>query len=326
MLLVQPFELSALRLGAEGRPVPFAEHVDQFSTSTTGVLAYREKETLAAPPLGWMDRSGKIISVFEGLTAGASFSISPSGREVATSQSGDIWVGDLSRGVVSRFTFDPGEDTFPIWSPDGSRIVFLSNRNGQKGIYQKPANVAGTETLFFAAPRLEAIESWSPDGRLIVYTSRDDKGKSTVSILPVEGDRKPIVLPSMFNLRQARISPDGRWLAYVSDEDGKDQIYVQPFPSGESKWQVSNDGGTDPKWSRDGRELFYASREKMLMSVAIGRRDSSLELGPNQPLLRMPRGPYDTFDNRFLIPAAAAHDPPIDINIVIKWAAEIQRP
>jgi dipeptidyl aminopeptidase/acylaminoacyl peptidase len=326
MLFAQPFDPRTLRLAAEPKAVPFAEHVDHFSPSA-GVLAYREKEMAPAPPLGWVDRAGKQLGVIEGLSAGGPFAISPSGEAVATSKSGDIWVGDLRRGVVSRFTFDPGEDTSPLWSPDGSRIVFLSSRNGQKGLYQKPANGAESETLLFAAPLWKTIESWSPDGRHIVYTARDEKGKSTVGILPMEGDRKPIQLQSAFNLRQARVSPDGRWLAYVTDEDGKDQVFVRPFPTGESKWQVSNDGGTDPRWSRDGRELFYVSGERTLTAVAVENRGSFLELSRVIALLRMPRGSYDVLgDRRFLMPTTIGDDPPVAINIVINWADEIQRP
>src|SRR5262249_17356995 len=132
-------------------------------------------------------------------------SISPDGRAVAATRSGDIWVSDLNRGVTSRFTFDPAEEAFPIWSPDGTRIAFVSSRGGRKALlYQKAANAAGNEELLLDAPQLRTLESWSPDGRFITYTAYDDKGKSTVWLLPLAGDRKPFMIQSAFNLREPR--------------------------------------------------------------------------------------------------------------------------
>src|SRR5262249_22989661 len=154
--------------------------------------------------------------------------ISPDGKVLALSRSGDIWLSDLSRGVTSRFTFDPAVETFPVWSPDAKHIVFLSNRNGANGIYEKKLSGEMEELLFNARDaHVESIDDWSSDGRFIIYTVRDPKGKTTLWALALSSDRKPSLIESPFNTRQGRLSPDGRWLAYVSDESGTDEIYLE---------------------------------------------------------------------------------------------------
>jgi len=320
-LLAAPFDFKTGRTG-DAQAIRFAEGVGRFSTSLNGVLVYRTDERKEAPPLGWLDRSAKFLGPIDGLTATGPFSLSPDGREIAASRSGDIWLAHIERGVVSRFTFDPAEDAFPIWSPDGRRIAFLSNRGGRRGIYSKAADAGRQEELLFAGPQFESLDSWSPDGRFISFTSRDDKGKLMVSTLPLDGDRKPTAIPSAFNLKEARFSPDSRWLAYVSDESGTDQVYVTSFPGQESKWQVSTDGGTDPKWRRDGRELYY-TRENMLMAVTV-QGFSPIQLSAPRPLFRMPTESYEVhFDGRFLMPMPREPTPSVPLNVVVNWTSEI---
>src|SRR5262249_48914445 len=154
----------------------------------------------------------------------------------------------------SRFTFNAADNDSPLWSPDGTRLVFASNRNGRRALYQKPINAGTNEDLLVGIPMLRSIESWSMDGRLIAFTGDGDRGKTAIGILDVN-EHRPTLIQSAFSLRSPSFSPDGRWLAYVSDETGRDEVYVTSFPGQESKWQISVDGGTVPKWRGDGREL-----------------------------------------------------------------------
>jgi Tol biopolymer transport system component len=325
MLLIQPFDFRTLEFSADARPLRFAEQVDRFSASANGVLAYRKRELRPPSPIVWLDRSGSRSEIAASLTASGPFSVSPDGRMIAISRAGDIWVFDIARNAASRFTFDPAEDTFPVWSPDGTRIAFLSHRGNRRAIYQKLANAATNEELLFENPLLSTVEAWSPDGRFLAYTERNDKRKSTVSILPLSGERKPLAVQSAFNLQAPSFSPDARHLAYVSDESGKDEIYIESFPPGGSKWLVSVNGGTNPKWRKDGRELFYISPQKELMAVPLRvRGEQSVELGTPVVLFPISGGPYDiTADGRFVLAFEEHERPSFPIDVVINWPSEL---
>jgi len=326
ILQVQGFDPSTLEFRTDARSFPLAEQVDWFSLSQSGTLVFRNLKAKSASHLVWFDRTGNVFDRIEGFTGSGHFAISPDRRFVAVSRSGDIWISDLRRGVSSRLTFDPGEETSPLWSPRGDTVAFISNREGKKGIYRKMANGMNPEELLFEHPRLESIESWSPDDRFIVYTSVGQNGKSQNAILPITGDRKPILLQSAFNTRQGRFSPDGRWLTYVSDESGADEVYLETFPAGGGKWQVSVDGGTNPQWRSDGRELFYVSRQRNLMVAPIRAVPGSVELNAAVLLFRVPFETYDVApDGRFLLQVPAENGPVAPIEVVINWTSDIQR-
>jgi Tol biopolymer transport system component len=325
MLLVRPFDFRTLEPSSDARPLRFAERVDRFSASANGVLAYRTREQVPPAPVVLIDRTGNRTEILESIADAGQFSVSPDGSRIAIAQSGDIWVVELARNVSSRFTFDPAEETFPVWAPDSSRIAFLSNRGNRKTIYQKPTNSAISEEMLLENPLIHSVESWSADGQFLAYTARSDKQRSNVWILPLMGDRKPFMVPSAFNHREPVFSPDARWLAYVSDESGKDEVYIESFPPGGSKWQVSVNGGTTPKWRRDGRELFYVSPQRELLAVPIRLSGpQSLELGTPIPLFPLPRGPYDVSpDGRRFVMAYDEHDQPsVPINVVVHWPSE----
>jgi eukaryotic-like serine/threonine-protein kinase len=324
ILQVQSFDPSTLEFRTDARSFPLAEQVDWFSLSQNGTLVYRNLNAKNASPLVWFDRTGNVLDRAEGFTGSDHFSISPDSRFVAASRSGDIWISDLSRGVTSRLTFDPGEETSPLWSPRGDSVAFISNRDGKKAIYRKMTNGTNPEELLFEHPQLESIESWSPDDRFIIYTAAGQNGKSQNAILPITGDRKPIPLQSAFNTRQGRFSPDGRWLAYVSDESGTDEVYLETFPAGGGRWQVSVDAGANPRWRRDGRELFYISKQRNLMVVPIRATPGSVEFGAALSLFRVPFETYDVADgNRFILPLPADNGPVASIDVVINWLSDI---
>jgi Tol biopolymer transport system component len=217
--------------------------------------------------------------------------MSPDGRQVAVLRSvndnADIWLLEVGRGFMRRLTFDAGLDILPIWSPDGGRIAFSSNRRGQLDLYLKPANGAGIEELLLATPEVEISQDWSPDGRVLLYRSRDPKGDLDLWALPLDGERKPIpVTQTDFNEKDAQFSPDGKWIAYQSDESGRFEIYVQSFTGPGGKSQISVDGGAQVRWRRDGRELFYIGLDNRLMAAPI-RLDSAamvIEAGAPVPL------------------------------------------
>jgi len=283
-LMAQSFDERNLKLSGDAYPV--AEDIElygesgptgygAFSVSDDGILAYRAGVS-SIVQFAWVDRiSRKLTPVgIPGLYAEPCFS--PDEKRVvldkveAQPKSGDLWLLDLSRGTTTRFTFNPSQEVCPLWSRDGTHIVFSSNRNGQQDLYQK--NSAGTgneEPLLHTGVDLYA-DDWSMDGRYILYESNDPKTKFDLWVLPLTGDRKPYpFLQTEFNDTHSQFSPDGRWVAYVSDESGRPEVYVQSFAASGGKWQISTGGGDQPQWRRDGKELFYLSSTKKLMSVSI---------------------------------------------------------
>jgi len=266
----------------------------------------------------WVDRQGRPAGTVGPLGNYRGLDLSPGGTRVAAhrhdGQGGDIWLTELVRGTTSRFTFDASQDnSSPIWSPDGSQIVFGSLRAGKWGVYRKLSNGgAGSEERLIASDVQVLPMSWSPDGRSIVYESTDPKTFGDLWVLPLAADRKPTaLLHTQFQESHGQISPDGKWLAYHSFETGLNEIYVQPFPAGVDKWKVSTNGGTFARWRRDGRELFDTGH--------VSRRDNA--------------GPYHTFavspdGQRFLIPrpeSTAATETASPIVVVLNWAEGIRK-
>ncbi|MBZ5617274.1 MAG: hypothetical protein LAQ69_00880 [Acidobacteriia bacterium] len=224
----------------------------------------------------WFDRAGKPLGTVGPPGDGSDPAISPDGATVAEDRSDPvagtpyILLHDLVHGTDSRFTFDPKTDLSPVWSPDGSRILFCSNRTGERGLYQKPATGAGKEELLFETPTITVPTDWSRDGRVVNFQNAGVHTAFDVWVLPLSGDRKPFpFLQTAASERNGKLSPDGRWLAYESDQTGEYEVYVQTFPGKEGKWQVSAAGGTHPVWRRDGRELFFISGNGQLMAADV---------------------------------------------------------
>jgi Tol biopolymer transport system component len=323
VLMAQPFDPVRLEFAGEARRIPFADQIQRFSVSANGILAYQSGEH-PEPPLVFVDRSGKHVQAIDEARGATHFRVSPDGKILALSRSGDIWLSDLSRGVTSRFTFDPAIETSPVWAPDAKSIVFLSNRNGADGIYQKKLGGEMEELLFNAREaHVESVDDWSPDGRFIIYTGRNPKGKTSLWALALSTDHKPFLIESLFNTRQGRLSPDGRWLVYASDESGTDEIYLEAFPGRENKAQVSTAGGTNPQWRRDGRELFYVGPAGQLMSVAVTGNPSP-QLGiPKVLFERVGRDAYEVMpDGQFVASSNLERSPLRPINVVVNWTNE----
>ena len=186
----------------------------------------------------------------------------------------------------------------PVWSPDGSRIIWRSNRDGRYDLYWKAASGAGPDELLLKSSNISKVPTdWSLDGRFLIYYEIDPKTKRDIWVLPLSGDRKPFpFLQTESSEAAGQLSPDGRWMAYTSDQSGAFEIYVRSFPSGGGQWQVSTKGGTGPCWRRDGKELFYYAPDGKLMAVEVksgprgGRQEASFEAGPPHALFEFRSG------------------------------------
>jgi len=277
-LMAQAFDAS--RLDTTGDPFPIAEQVGSFltrgffSSSANGIVIYRSGASLSTQ-LEWFDRQGKSLGAVSAPAIYNGLDLAPDGMRVAVTRPDaangrDIWLLDPSRGTSTRFTFHPAEEMTPAWSPDASRIAFASSRNGPFDLYQKISSGAGNEELLLRSEYSKRMCDWSRDGRFLLYTSDNPKTKSDLWVLPMEGDRKPHpYLETEFNEGLGQFSPDGHWVAYVSDESGRMEVYVQSFPAAKGKWQISTAGGLQPRWRRDDKELFYIASNRELMAVEV---------------------------------------------------------
>jgi WD40 repeat protein len=263
------------RLEVVGGPVSLVEGIfrtmaPQYAVSDSGTLVYVPATAAAAispqRTLVWVDRKGKEEPIAAEPNNYNFPKISPDGTKVAlsfpTGGNQNIWVWDLVRKTMTRLTFDEAGDFLPLWSPDGKRIAFMSSRGGKPSIYWKAADGTGADELLASASgRYIGPRSWSGDGKTLVFMEVGAGTGADIGVVSVEGDRtKKLLLHEKYAEMDPQISPDGRWMAYASDESGRFEIYVRPYPEVKGgKWQVSTSGGIWPLWSRDGRELFYRS-------------------------------------------------------------------
>ncbi len=346
-LMAQPFDPGTVR--STGDAFPVAEQVGisgntdhaSFSVSGNGTLAYGGGGIsllvgLETGNLEWADRNGKRTSIGQAADI-LTQALSPDGKQVALcirTQGGDgadLWILDVARGVPSRFTFRPGRSMDAVWSPDGGRIIFQGDNTA---IYQKSASGAGKEELLLAGGLNVRPQDWSRDGRYLAYMDSGGKTGTDLWLLPLEGDHKPIpYLQTPFNESDAQFSPDGRWMAYTSNESGPPQVYVQSIPASGTKFQISSAGGVQPRWRRDGKELFYLSTDNKLMAVPM-KIGETVEAGPSTVLFEI-RPIYAAFfglwayeptadGKRFLVMSSksGANRP---ITVVVNWQAGIKR-
>jgi len=296
-LLAQPFDADKLRLS--GEPSVVAEQLVYnpsngrafFSVSDNGLLVFRTGAIASNTRVGWYDRAGKelgSLGAAENITIASA--LSPDETKVAISRTdpnltgSDIWILDTS-GRSSRLTFDPAVDTNPIWSPDGTRIVFSSNRLGTFDLYWKFASGAGNEELLLKSDNPKFALDWSSDGQFVLYQNIASTTQRDLWALPLFGDKQPLsIVQTNFNESQGKFSTDGHWIAYISDESGTSQVYVQNFPPAGGKWMVSINGGSMPRWRADGNELFYLAANNKLMAVPVKMNGNNFEAGTPQPL------------------------------------------
>lgn len=344
-LMAQRFDVNKLELS--GEPFPIAEQVGYevasfqtfFSVSQTGVLAYSSSNTGRTQPV-WIDRSGKEVGALGEAGNFVRPWISPDEKRVALDSTDahgnrDVWIIDVATGKPTRLTFDLGQDLFPVWSPDGSRIVFASDRQGARNLYVKTASGAGEEQLLLKTGENTYPSDWSADGRHLLYIVNHASTRVDLWVLPLFGDQKPYpLLNSGANERGARFSPDGKWIAYVSDASGTNQVYVQAFPASGGKWQVSTDGGYYLSWRQDGKELFYVSSDRKMMAVDVKVTGGNFETGTPKPLfdLRIPsfgsasaQFSVTADGQRFLVINMVGEITSAPINVVTNWTADLKQ-
>ena len=341
-LVAQPFDTA--RRKTAGEAVPLAEHVGatglglaRFSASRSGALVYRTGES--GSRLVWTDRAGKELGTVGESGDYVDFALSPSGERLlveindpGTGKS-DLWMRDLARGTSSRFTFDPGDETSPLWSPDGKTIVLSSNRSGAFDLYSKAASGGTTETPLLSGGDFKFATDWSRDGRYILYQLRTKKSGFDIWVLPTFGDRKPIPLvQTPFGESKAVFSPNGRWIAFQGNESGRTEVYVQAFPTAAGKWQISTQGGREPAWSADGQQIYYGDPTSHLMVVDVAEKSDTVEAGIPRPLFQarlqtgvLVRTHYvPTADGqRFLFLAPLGHEALTPTTVVVNWFAEL---
>ncbi len=343
-LLAQAFDAGTLEF--RGDPTPLANNVMTlssgagravFSASENGVLVYAVgrgpgEDTFE---LEWFDRTGKKLGTLGDKAHYRGLALSPDGQKAAVTMLdpdrglSDIWVYDVKRNLRTRLTFEPGNVSDPIWSPDGNSIVYASRRKGNEDLYMKSLTGLGPEELLYESPATETPSSWSSDGKYIAFNVFEKN--LSISVLPMTGDHKPFpVIKNQFFAGDPQFSPDGKWLSYTSEESGRDEIYVVPFPKVTRKFQISQNG-LWARWSRNGREIIYQTVEGRMMVVDISFRGEVLEAGIPKALfdgppatdqlqiVPMPDG------QKFLAIASGNQQPTRPMHLVVNWPALLKK-
>jgi Tol biopolymer transport system component/predicted Ser/Thr protein kinase len=347
-LMAQPFD--SRRLELIGDAVPVADQVaigglsgrtGAFSVTETGVLAYQTGSGEVQSQLVWFDRAGKEMAVLGDSADYGDLELSPDRTHATVSvhdpatRTRDIWLFDLVRGLRTRFTFDPADELTSLWSPDGARVVFNSRRKGYLDLYSKASSGADSEDVLLADTRNKTPTSWSADGRFLLYsTNALAAGNTDLWLLPLSGNRKASPFLQMpFNESLGRFSPDGRWVAYASNETGRTEIYVTHFPGPGGKWQISTTGGSYPRWRPDGRELFYLTPDNNLTAATVSGQRTAFQVEAARSLFTIhprtgQRYPYDVASDgqRFLVNTIidATALPPI--TLVVNWTTGLHKP
>jgi eukaryotic-like serine/threonine-protein kinase len=356
-LQAQPFDVARLQMA--GEPVRIAEHVKSifefgfFGVSDNGILAYQTGDAIGANALQltWFDRRGTNLGAAVAQGYYLSLRLSPDASRVAvtrmdlSSVSSNIWLDELTRNTLTRFTSAKVGDADPVWSPDGAHVAYASVRSGRTGLYQKAANGAGGEQLLLEPSGSRNLDDWSRDGHFLLYSQVDSKTRADLWVMPLAGDRQPTVyVNSEFNETHGQFSPDGHWIAYASDESGRPEIYVRPFPltADSGKWTVSNGGGVMPRWRRDGKELFFLTTNFHTVMVAEVSNTPSFTASVPVPAFSASiqnnaatgGGGSDSFNwdvtadgKKFLLATVATqeHLPQPAISVVLNWTALLKQ-
>jgi serine/threonine-protein kinase len=342
-LMAVPFD--SQRLTATGAPTPVLEGIlqsvtgaTQYSFSDTGSLVYIAGGVqLNQRRLVWVTRDGAEKPLAASAHSYREPRLSPDGQRVAvgiTDQLARLWLYDLSREALTPFTFEGNTNLYPAWAPDGRRIAFESNKGGPLNIFWLLADGSGGLERLTTSENTQAPMSWSPDGQLLTFIESNPATGHDIWVLQLSDRKAQPFLRTLFDVMSPRFSPDGRWLAYVSNESGRDEIYVQPYPGPGGKWEISTDGGTEPVWNRNGRELFYRNAGKM-MAADIATQPN-FTVGKPRMLFDgqyVPAGGtspnYDVSPDgeRFLMvkPAEQTEAAPTQINVVLNWFEELKQ-
>jgi Tol biopolymer transport system component len=343
-LMAQPFDPAAGKLA--GTPEAVVQQVaydndrwiGSFAAAESGPLLYLVGNSFGASQLEWVDRAGKEAGRIS--EAGVYFwpALSPDAQRVAASLSSgrnmDVWVIELARGTKTRLTFDDSIKTYPVWSPDGKRIAYIAAQQGQPStVYVKNASGIGDPEKLIEGPANATLSvmDWSHDGRALIYAVNTPEKFNRLWVYWFADKKSAKLLPGDMREWSAKLSPDGKWLAYYSLESGQREVYVVPFPKVDGKWQISTAGGDYPRWNRDGKEIFYLAPNGTLMSVAINTQNG-FKPGLPQPLFvttlkSLPGTQYDVAPDgkRFLLNSRLSEGSPEPITVVTNWTAELKK-
>jgi eukaryotic-like serine/threonine-protein kinase len=343
-LMAQPFDPNKMILS--GDPAAIADGVDSYPTTNHGLFSVSDAGTLvyrggSGPQtlLTWFDQQGNPAGTVGDPGDYAWPAISPDGSRVAVAMGSqanrDIWILDVADGRSTRFTSDPGRDDTPAWSPDGKNIAFTSNRDGQLDLYIKPADGSREEKLLLKTDEYKILQRWTKDGRFLLFDSTGQKTAQDLWALPFPAGKAVPLLQTKFVERWARVSQDGRWLAYTSNESGPDEIYVRPFtpdaPAGTgARWLVSKGGGSRPLWRPDGKELFYLSPTLQVMAVGIDTSKGSQTGTPRRMFAAPPSALSESWDlspdgKHFLFVAPSSTGRVVPFTVVLNWAAGLKK-
>jgi eukaryotic-like serine/threonine-protein kinase len=343
-LVAQPFDAASLTLSGEARPL--AEQVQinpttgtgAFTVSQQGVLAYQASTHGGGTLLVWLNRKGERLGLVGDAGGYMDVRLAPDGRRASIAmaaperRASDLWLLDTARNRRTRFTFGPDPAAGGVWSADGSRIAYTVLREDGPAIVVKPSSGAGREEVLVSDGVLRYPLSWSPDGKTLLCDEVKGGLTGSLCIVPLDGDRTPrTLLGSPFSEVPAAFSPDGRWVAYVSNESGPKEVYVTSFPDASGKWQVSSAGyGDFPRWRADGKEIFFLASDR-LMAAEVGVHGSEFQVGAVTPLfpLRWPIGVRSVYDvtpdgERFLVNLWDATADAAPVTIVVNWPARLR--
>jgi Tol biopolymer transport system component len=344
-LMAQPFDSGRIEL--DGEAVPVAEAVMEipgaavavFSVSASGVLAYQSGEAESATALEWRDRDGQPDGLLGDLAPYGGALISPDGRhavvKIPDPSTGmqDLWIYDIERNIRTRFTFDASDDTWPLWTPDGARLYFSSNRNGTYAIFSKEISGAGEVEPVFAGDRDLFPTGISPNGDLLVFMTTGGDTRADLYVLALQDDGEPSpIRETEFSDGVGVVSPDGRWISYNSDESGQFEVYVTTFPEPGRRWQVSTDSGGYAFWRADGREIVYTQMDGTLMAAEVDSEGDTFRVGRVEKLfdIQPPEagGSFyhlDSDGQRFLVVPSAVQRADTLLNLIINWNSAIDR-
>ncbi len=351
-LMARSFDTAKLEFS--GDPVPVAEGVQFdpifsngiFSVSGNGVLLYQRGSAASLRTMDVLDASGKSLGRLGDPAFASGARISPEGKRVAyalidpNSGKADIWIHYIASGNRTRLTIDPVRSTFPVWSRDGEKVAYTSTRSGKYVVYVKPANGMGLEQKTWEAELVSFAEDWTLDSKTLIVTDRSPvTGKSLLRLVPADGTGQPATLLEVqgANLFHPRLSADGRWMAYQSDESGKFEVYVSPFPKPVGKLQISLAGGRLPAWQHDGKELYYISSDGKLMAAELKESQGSLQVAATRALFPAQgtfvnvgtyvNDSYDVFPDgkKFLLNNITTGETPAPLNLVLNWTAELKK-
>jgi Tol biopolymer transport system component len=338
--MARPFD--ADRLEFTGDAFPIVDHVNFlpaasrgiFDASDNGILVYLAGATTPGGQLEWVDRNGKTVSTLGDRATYTTPRISRDGTKIAVevtdprNATWDIWVYDVSRGVRTRFTFGPSAlNGNPVWAPDGSQLLYRSDRGVKANLYTKSFAGTATETLLLDTDHPKDPVDWSMDGKYLLYIEYTNETKADIWVLPSGGDAEPFVfLQTEFIEMHAQFSPDGKWIAYASDESGRLEVYVAPFPGPGRKWQISSSGGLDPRWRSDGGELFFRSTGNQIMAATLDYAEDGLIVGPDEPLFDFPGGgEYDVSGDGETFLIVRDYDKvTTPLTLVLNWTEELK--